>query len=163
MQAQTASARTGEERWRFLRDVAVFQLKMALDNIRDFALMPIALIAALIDLVFASRRDDSLFYKVLRWGSHSEKIIDVYSAIEDHAASETTVNPYYTVDAVVARLERVVVRECEKGGSAATVKAAMDRVIDQVHAETRPARDKATDMVTRAAEMVREKFERPEQ
>ena len=40
------------DRWKFLRDVLVFQLKMFLDNVRDFALMPISLVAALIDLVF---------------------------------------------------------------------------------------------------------------
>ena len=43
-----------DDRWKFLRDVVVFQLKMLLDNVRDFALMPISLVAALIDLV--SRR-----------------------------------------------------------------------------------------------------------
>ena len=39
------------DRWTFLRDVLVFQLKMFLDNVRDFALMPVSLVAALIDLV----------------------------------------------------------------------------------------------------------------
>ena len=41
------------ERWKFLRDVVVFQLKMFLDNVRDFALMPVSLVAALIDLIYA--------------------------------------------------------------------------------------------------------------
>ena len=30
------------ERWKFFRDVLVFQLKMFLDNVRDFALMPVS-------------------------------------------------------------------------------------------------------------------------
>jgi hypothetical protein len=37
------------ERWTFFRDVLVFQLKMLLDNLRDFALMPVSLVAALIE------------------------------------------------------------------------------------------------------------------
>ena len=37
------------ERWKFFRDVLVFELKMLLDNVRDFALMPVSLVAALID------------------------------------------------------------------------------------------------------------------
>ena len=37
-------------RWTFIRDVVVFQLKMLLDNGRDLVLMPVALVAALIDL-----------------------------------------------------------------------------------------------------------------
>lgn len=149
------------ERWALVRDVVVFQVKMMVDNVRDFALMPVSLGAALLDLVFASRRNDSLFYRVLHWGAHSEQLIDVYSPLSNHPLGQPTVNPSYTIDSVVARLERVVVRECEKGGTATTVKAAMDRAIDQLHRETRPARDKATDLVVRTAEKVREKFDPP--
>ena len=50
-------------------------------------------------------REGALFYKVLEWGAHSEEVIDVYSAIEQRAR-EPSVNPAYTVDAVIARLER---------------------------------------------------------
>lgn len=130
-----------------------------IDNLRDLALVPVSLGAALVDLVFKGEREGALFYKVLQWGAHSEKMIDVYSAIEEHP--DTLVNPNYTVDGVIARLERVVVRECEKGGTAATVKAAMDRAIDQLHAETRPARETATGLVTRATEKIRSKFDPP--
>jgi hypothetical protein len=148
-----------DERWRFLRDVLVFQLKMFLDNVRDFALMPIALVAAIIDLVFRGEREGALFYKVLRWGSHSEAVIDVYSAIEHHEKGDFKVSRDYTVDGVIARLEGVLVREYEKGGTAASIKAAMDRAIDQVHAETGGARDKARDAVVRTADKLREKFD----
>jgi hypothetical protein len=141
------------DRWKFLRDVVVFQLKMLVDNARDLVLMPVSLGAALIDLVFKGEREGALFYQVLRWGAHSEQIIDVYSALEQQQAA--SVNPNYTIDGVIARLERVVVRECEKGGTAASVKAAMDRAIDELHKGTAPAREKATDLVTRAAGKVR--------
>ena len=146
-----------DDRWKFLRDVMVFQLKMVVDNARDFALIPVSLGAALFDLIVKGEREGALFYQVLRWGAHSERMIDVYSAIEQHETGE--VHPNYTIDAVVARLERVVVRECEKGGTAASIKTAMDRAIDQLHHETRPARDTAADLVTRAVEKAREKFD----
>jgi hypothetical protein len=146
------------ERWQFLRDVMVFQLKLLLDNLRDLALMPISLVAALIDLVYKGEREGALFYKVLRWGAHSEEVIDVYSAIEHHPPGSFKVNPAYTVDAVVARLEGVVVRECEKGGTAASIKAAMDRAIDQLHRETKDKGDRARDVVARAAEKLRLKI-----
>ena len=148
-----------DERWKFLRDVVVFQLKMLLDNVRDFALMPVSLVAALIDLVSRGEREGALFYKVLKWGSHSEAVIDVYSAIEHHETSDFRISPDYTVDGVIARLEGVLVRECEKGGTAASIKAAMDRAIDQLHAETSGTRDRARDVVVRAADKLRDKFE----
>src|SRR5205823_13064957 len=90
------------ERWRFLRDVVVVPLKMFVDDVRDFALMPVSLVAALIDLIFKGKRHGSLFYQVLRWGAHSEEVINVYSAIEAH--ERPRVNPNYTVDAVIGRL-----------------------------------------------------------
>lgn len=142
-----------EDRWRFLRDVIVFQLKMLLDNIRDFALMPVAAVAALVDLVIKGEREGSLFYKVLRWGKHSEEVIDVYSAIESHDPGEFKVSPNYKVDALVAKLEEVVVREVEKGGTAASIKAVMDKTIDEVHRGTGATRD----AVARAAEKLRAK------
>ena len=143
------------ERWRFLRDVAVFQLKLFLDNVRDFALVPISLVAALIDLVYKGEREGTLFYKVLRWGAHSEQVIDVYSAIEDHPPSDFKVNRNYTVDSVIARLEGVVVREYEKGGTAASIKAALDRAIDQLHRETKEKGDRVRDVVSDAADKLR--------
>ncbi len=148
-----------DDRWRFLRDVLVFQLKMFLDNVRGFALMPISLVAALIDLVSRGEREGALFYKVLKWGSHSEAVIDVYSAIEHHETSDFKISRDYTVDGVIARLEGVLVRECEKGGTAASIKAAMDRAIDQLHAETSGTRNRARDVVVRTADKLRDKFD----
>ena len=145
------------ERWKFFRDVLVFQLKMLLDNIRDFALMPVSLGAALIDLIFKGKRQGSLFYQVLRWGAHSEEVINVYSAIETQ--ERPRVNPNYTVDAVIARLEGVLVRECEKGGTATSIKAAMDRAIDQIQIEASGPRDQARDAVVRVAQKFRSKLD----
>ena len=75
-------AKGNDDHWKFLRDVLVFQLKMLLDNVRDFALMPVSLAQRSIDLIFKGERQGALFYQVLRWGAHSERVIDVYSAIE---------------------------------------------------------------------------------
>jgi hypothetical protein len=127
-------APAANERWTFIRDVVVFQIKLLLDNLRDLILMPVALGAAVIDLVYRGEREGALFYKVLRWDLHSEEVIDVYSAIEHHDPGRFKVSRDYTVDGVIARLENVVTREVEKGGTAATIKSAMDRAIDQLHA-----------------------------
>ena len=105
--------KTTDERWRFWRDVLVFELKMFIGNLRDFALMPVSVVAAMIDLVSKGEREGSLFYRVLRWGAHSEEVLDAYSPIRDEL-QDRKVNPNYTVDAVVARLEGVLVREHEK-------------------------------------------------
>src|SRR4029434_6096944 len=81
----------------------------------------------------------------------------VYSAIETH--EKPRVNPNYTVDAVIARLEGVLVRECEKGGTAASIKAAMDQAIDQIQIETSGPRDRVRDAVVRVANKFRSKLD----
>src|SRR5438128_12634128 len=119
--------------------------------------MPVSLVAALIDLIFKGKRHGSLFYQMLRRGAHSEEVINVYSAIEAH--ERPRVNPNYAVDAVIARLEGVLVRECEKGGTAASIKAGMDRAIDQIQIETSGPRDRASEAVVRVAKKFRSKLE----
>lgn len=122
-----------DARWRFLRDVAVFQLKLFLDNLRDFALVPVSLAAAALDLVAKGERHGSRFYKVLEWGWHSERVIDLYSMIETD--ENAPMGHDFTVDAVLRRVEGAILREHEKGGSAATIKSAVDRVLDQIQRE----------------------------
>jgi hypothetical protein len=129
-----------DHRWRFLRDVLVFQLKMLIGSFRDFALVPVSLGAALLDLIMKNEREGYLFYKVMRWAWHSEEMINVYSLIKDEVG-EKEVDPNHTVDSVIARIEGVLVREYQKGGTAAGIKNALDKVIDQVHHETSSTRD----------------------
>src|SRR5437763_1110622 len=105
----------------------------------------------MIDLVSTGEREGALFYRVLRWGAHSEEVLDAYSSIKDQL-QDRKINPTYTVDAVVARLEGVLLREYEKGGTAATIKAALDRTIDQLHRETGKHRERARSVVVKAIE-----------
>jgi len=146
-----AEPKPTDARWRFFRNVMVFELKILIGNLRDFALMPVTVGAAIIDLVSKGDREGSLFYRVLRWGAHSEQVLDAYSPIR-HELHDLNVNPDYTVDAVVTRLETVLVREIEKGGTAATIKAALDRTIDQLHRETSQHRERAQTAVVKAIE-----------
>jgi uncharacterized protein YicC (UPF0701 family) len=85
-------------------------------------------------------------------------VIDVYSAIEHQPPGSFKVNPAYRVDSVIARLEGVVVREYEKGGTAASIKAALDRAIDQLHRETKEKGDRVRDVVAGAADNLRVKI-----
>ena len=136
------------DRWAFFRDVVVFQIKLLLDNVHDFALQPISLVAAIIDVVVKGNREGTCFYKVLEWGAHSERIIDVYSALERRGVSEGRLNQNHTVDAVISKLEQAIMREYEKGGTAASVKLAVDKAVDQLQVG---AGDRAKTLVSRAA------------
>ena len=140
------------DRWAFFRDVLVFQLKLLLGNLRDFALVPVSIVAAIIDLVIKGKQEGTFFYKVLEWAAHSERVIDVYSALEQRGVADGGLNHNYTVDSLISKVEGVLLREYEKGGTAASVKLAVDRAIDQLQIG---AGDRAKDVVTRAADKLR--------
>ena len=140
---------TPKNRWRFLRDVLVFQVKMLLGSFRDFALVPISLAAALLDLIHQGEREGYFFYKVMRWAWHSEEMINVYSLIKDEVG-EKVVDPNYTVDSVIARIEGALVREYQEGGTAVNIKAALDKVINQVQRETREGGEGVRGALSRA-------------
>jgi ribosome-associated translation inhibitor RaiA len=144
------------ERWKFLRDVGVFQFKLALNNLHNFVQIPVTLAIAAVDLVFKGESEGSRFYKFLEMGRGIDDSIDIYSVI---AHRERSLNREYTVDAVLKRLEDVVVREYEKGGTAASVKTALDKAIDEMQTKANLGKERAADVVKTAAEKLREKMD----
>jgi hypothetical protein len=81
--------------------------------------------------------------------------IDIYSVI---AHREKSLNKNFTVDAVVARIESVIVKEYEKGGTAASVKQAVDKAFDGMQAKTGEHAEKVTDAMKAAAEKLQKKM-----
>jgi hypothetical protein len=149
--------RSNEARWQFLRDVAVFELKLALNNLHNFIQIPLTLAVALFDVVFKHGEEGSRFYWLVEQGRMIDDSIDIYSII-DHR--ERGLNKDYTVDAVLKRVEDVIVREYEKGGTAASVKNAVDRTLDEMQSRTAPASAKVAEATDKAAEAVREAAEK---
>ena len=141
---------SGGSRWRFIADGIVAQIKLVLGNVQNFLLMPISLAAAAIDLLFRGQRHGERFYKVLDLGRQLDEAINLYGAIGGYhatgpasdgqhenapGAGGTTRPPDSAVDAVIRRVEDTIVREYRKGGTTASVKAAVDRVLDQLQRE----------------------------
>ncbi len=131
---QALGAQRPHPRWRIVRDVVVLQLKLLVGNIHNFLLMPVCLFAGAIDILFKNRRDEALLYKTLAWARHFEERIGLYSALHEdpHNPPEK-----YSIDAVIARVEDAIRQDYEKGGTAASIKAAADKAMDQMarHAE----------------------------
>jgi hypothetical protein len=141
-------------RWKFIRDVGVFQLKLLINNLHNFFQVPLTLAVAIFDLIFKGKYHGERFYKLLEHGRTIDDAIDIYSVI---AHREKPLNTDYTVDALVARLESVVVREYEKGGTAANVRIALDRALDHVQEHTEKGAEHVETAVRRATDAIREK------
>jgi hypothetical protein len=144
-----------DARWRFLRDVAVFEFKLALNNFHNFLQIPLTFGVAVFDLFFTAKNKEegSRFYKLVEYGRTIDDAIDIYSIVEHR---ERPMNKEYTVDALVSKLEGVIVKEYEKGGTAASVKAAVDRALDQMQTKGGHVGDKADEAIKRAADKVKE-------
>jgi hypothetical protein len=144
-----------DARWKFIRDVAVFELKLAINNVHNFLQIPVSFAIAVFDLMFTAKEKEegSRFYRFVEWGRTIDDHIDIYSVV-DHR--ERSMNRDFTIDALVGKLEGVIVKEYEKGGTAANIKAALDKAIDQMQSKTGHVGDKADEALKRAAEKMRD-------
>jgi hypothetical protein len=120
-------------RWPFIRDVPVLQLKLLLGNVHNFILIPATMAAAALDLISRSGRHGSRFYRVLDWGRRAEEAIGLYSALDRR---DNALKRDFTVDAVVSQVEAAVVPAYEQGGTAASMKMAVDDALDKLHRQT---------------------------
>ena len=98
-----------------IRAVALLQIKLLLNTARDLVLIPLALVAAVIDLIFLKQRPPQYFRHILRIGEHSDRWIDMWYS--NHDAQE---QPRENVDALLSRVEEVV-RDRELGARRARV------------------------------------------
>jgi hypothetical protein len=65
-------------RFRLLRDVMVFQIKLAMEALLDITLIPVSLAAAGLDTVLGNWRQPRWFHAVLRFGERCERRIDLW-------------------------------------------------------------------------------------
>ena len=126
-------------RWMLIRDVAVFQVKLLVDGLRDVLLVPISLVAGLVSLVNGGTSAGSDFYDLLRMGRRSERWINLFGAAAHYhgPASDDKKFVVEDIDKMVSRVEAFVVDEYRKGGVTAQAKHRLDDALDLIHRKTR--------------------------
>src|SRR6185437_12198573 len=97
LSAPQSSGRAPNARWKFLRDVAVFEAKLSLNNLHNFFQVPLTLAIAVFDLLLRGNVEGGRFYKFVEIGRTIDDSIDIYSVIADR---ERPLNTEFTVDAV---------------------------------------------------------------
>jgi hypothetical protein len=100
---------------RLIKEVVLLQLKVLLGAARDLAFGPLALVAAVVDLVFLKQNEPRYFKAVLRLGERGDRWIDVWSGGRDVESPKRE-----NVDALIARVEEVV-RDPQTGARRARV------------------------------------------
>lgn len=92
-------------RWRLLRDVVVFQIKLGMEAVLDLTLIPVSLAAAALDMVLGNWRRPQWFHAVLRFGERCEHRIDLW-----RVATPGVDAPPSEVDAVMRSIETLIRR-----------------------------------------------------
>lgn len=65
-----------------LRDLLIFQVKLAIDGLKDLVLMPVSIVAAALDLFFPGARRGRRFYLVLRLSERFDRWLNLCKAAD---------------------------------------------------------------------------------
>jgi hypothetical protein len=130
----------GEQRWVLLRDIGVLQAKLLIDGLRDLILVPASLIAGLVSLVTAQDGVPGLqFYRLLAWGKQTETWINLFGAAKNSPEEIRSSERFgdHDIDALVGRLETIVVDEVNRGGVTKQAKERFEKILDAVQRKNR--------------------------
>lgn len=127
------------DRWSLIRDIAVFQVKLLVDGLRDLFLVPISLVTGVVGLLKGGDEIGAEFYGLLRLGRQSEHWINLFGAVSNYEAPGSGDNPAKVrdIDEIVARVENFIIDEYRKGGVTAQAKKRLDQAIDSLSRVTR--------------------------
>ena len=126
-------------RWDLVRDIAVFQVKLVVDGLRDLVLVPVSLVTGLISLLKSGDRPGTEFYDLLRYGRRSDRLINLFGAVDRVHGQQDDDEPMPDIDEMVEKVEAFVVDEYRKGGMTAQAKRRVDQLIDALRGTDDPA------------------------
>ena len=121
--------------WTLIRDIAVLQVKLIVDGLRDLILVPASLVAGIISL---SKTKDGVpgteFYTLVGVGKQSERWINLFGAYGNAPPQVTEQNHFgdADIDDIVSRVESFVVDEYKRGGVTAQARDRMNKAMDKM-------------------------------
>ena len=121
--------------WTLIRDASVLQVKLIVDGLRDFALVPLSLMAAIVSLAKQENgKPGPQFYRLLNVGKRSEQWINLFGAREHSPESMPGGDTFgdMNIDQIVGKVETFVVDEYKRGGMTAQAKEQIDKALDAI-------------------------------
>jgi len=92
-----------------VRQLVMFQIKLALDGLKDMVLLPASLIFGIVSIFTDSKNPASGLHTTMRWGRKFDDYVGLYSAIGEHDSSQ--------LDGQLERTEMKVRERAKKRGS----------------------------------------------
>lgn len=130
--SQADTDTTKPDRWTLIRDIAVLQVKLVVDGLRDFILVPVSIGAGIISLLKSDDGPGTEFYDLLRAGRRSERSINLFGAAERVHGPPANDKPLPEIDILVSKVETFVVDEYKSGGITSQAKEHVDQILDSV-------------------------------
>ncbi len=118
-----------------IRDIAVLQVKLIVDGLRDLILVPASLIVGIVSL---SKTRDGVpgpeFYKLVSVGKQSERWINLFGALKNAPPEIVAENPFgdADMDDIVSRVESFVIDEYQRGGVSAQARDRMYKAMEKM-------------------------------
>ncbi len=134
------------ERWALIRDMLVFQIKLAMDAIRDLLLSPVSIICGLADILIGNSLSKSYFHKLMDFGHQTDSWLNLFG---NHKKNTENLNDIgsqkakadMNVDQLFTQVESLLKEQHGKGGLTASTKATIDRYLNKI-VETKKPSDK---------------------
>lgn len=105
-----------------IRNLVIFQLKLAVDALRDILLSPISLVATIMDLIEGRRGSKSYFSMLLKMGRESERRINLFQQHRGKGQNKT-------IDSMMRQVEDILVNEYKNGGVSEKAKTALEKTL----------------------------------
>lgn len=113
------------------RRLVIFQLKLAVDALRDIILSPVSIVCSLIDMAEKRKGKDSYFEKLMLFGRNTEKKINLF---EQHEIEEST------IDSILNQVEGVVTKEYKDKSLSKKTVSAIEKILKT---ESKKMKDKS--------------------
>ncbi|PKG84938.1 hypothetical protein CXF85_04825 [Colwellia sp. 75C3] len=126
-------------RWILIRDMLIFQVKLAIDAGRDLLLSPVSIICGLIDILKGHSISKSYFHKLMAFGQKSDTWLNLFGN-HNHNKGEESLNIMsrkpakvdVNVDQLFSQVESLLKEQHGKGGLTASAKATIDRYLNKI-------------------------------
>jgi hypothetical protein len=124
-------------RWSLIRDMFIFQVKLAIDAIRDLFLSPVSIICGLADILIGHSLSNSYFHKLMNFGHKTDSWLNLFgkrksSAENLNVESVEKFEDEVNVDQLFSQVEVLLKEQHNKGGLTASAKNKIDHYLNKI-------------------------------
>ena len=112
--------------WQLFRDVAVFQIKLAMDGLRDLFLSPISIGAAVWGIITNPSNPDKYFAQLMNFGHKTDEWINLFGNVDEYESGKQSSDKY------VHKAQEMLVNQYQQGGMVKKVKDGTDNLVDRI-------------------------------